>query len=60
VTSFVLATALRDAVKIIHDHQVTELSVSDWARFEAILEEDAEPSAHLKDALKRHKAHVAR
>ena len=59
VSSFVLSTALRDAVRIIHDHQVTELSVRDWASFEAILEEDLEPSTHLKEASRQYKTRVA-
>ena len=58
VTSFVLSTVLKDAVKVIHDHQVTELSIRDWDRFVAIMEEDVEPNAHLKDALKRYREQV--
>lgn len=60
VTSFVLSTALRDAAKIVHEHRVTELSVRDWARFEAILEEDEEPKTALRKAAKRYKDQVVR
>jgi uncharacterized protein (DUF1778 family) len=58
VTSFVLATALKDAIRVIHDYQITELSLTDWARFEAILEVDVEPAANLQDALKQYEAQV--
>ncbi len=58
VTSFVLSTVLRDAVKVINDHQVTELSLRDWARFEAILENDEEPNRHLTDATRRYQQRV--
>lgn len=58
VTSFVLSTALRDAIKVIHEFQVTELSVRDWARFEAILEEGEAPNQALIDALSRYREEV--
>jgi len=60
VTSFVLSTVLRDAVKVINEHQVTELSLRDWARFEAIVEDDEEPNTHLTDSMKLYRRKVAR
>lgn len=59
LTSFVLSTALRDAVKVIQDHQITELSLRDWLRFEAILDADEAPTRHLTDAMKRYREQVA-
>ncbi len=60
VTSFVLSTVLRDAVKVIREHQVTELSLRDWARFEAILENDEEPNRQLATARHRYEQGVVR
>ncbi|HUF08414.1 MAG TPA: DUF1778 domain-containing protein [Rhodothermales bacterium] len=60
VTSFVLSTVLRDAVKVINEHQVTELSLRDWSRFEVIVGDDAEPNTHLTESMKLYRRKVAR
>lgn len=58
VTSFVLSTVLRDARRVIHEHNVTVLSLADWSRFIAILESDEEPAPALTEAVKKYREQV--
>jgi uncharacterized protein (DUF1778 family) len=58
LSSYLLSTAMRDALQIIRDHQVTELSLDDWNRFANILETDALPNSELVSAKRLHRKHT--
>ena len=58
VTSFMLSNVLKDAMEVIRKHQVTELSLNDWACFNAVIEAGAEPNAALIDAAKNYRKKV--
>jgi uncharacterized protein (DUF1778 family) len=58
LSSFMLSTAMRDALQVIRDHHVTELSLEDWDRFSEILESDSNPNRELTAAKKLHRKHV--
>ncbi len=60
LSSFLLSTAMRDALQIIRDHQVTELTLDDWNRFTSIIEADTKPNRELKAAKSLHRKHVAK
>jgi uncharacterized protein (DUF1778 family) len=58
VTSFVLSNVLKDAMEVITKHQITELSLNDWTRFNTVREADLEPNEALVEAMKNHKNRV--
>ena len=58
VTSYVLSTVLEDALAVIKEHQVTELTLGDWDRFNALLTSENPPNVELTAALKHHKKQV--
>ena len=58
LSSFLLSTAMRDAIQIIRDHHVTELTLDDWNRFAEILETDSKPNRELTSAKRLHRKHI--
>ena len=54
-SSFIKATLLSSAQKVIKSHQVTVLSERDQALFLSLLEEDASPVPALVEAVEQYK-----
>ena len=59
VTSFVLSTLLGESLKIIQEHDITDLTLRDWERFNSILTAEAEPNSNLTNALKQYNKRVS-
>lgn len=60
VTSYVIATLLRDARLVVREHEIVVLSDRDRDRFLALLDEPPVPSAALKRAARRHRDLISR
>ena len=58
VTSFVLSTVLGKAEKVIHEHQITVLSMRDWDLFQEIVEKEVAPNERLLEALAQYEEQV--
>lgn len=55
VTSYAIATLLRDARRIVQEHEVSVLSDRDRNRFLALLDQPLVPNAALQRAARRHR-----
>ena len=55
ISQFVLTTALENAERVIHEHEVVTLSDRDWRIFYNALTRAPAPNAKLKQAFKRYK-----
>lgn len=55
VTSYAVSTLVRDARKVVQEHEVTTLSERDWALFASLLDAPPPPSEALRRAARRHR-----
>ena len=54
VSQFVLATALKEAEKVIRDHEIVSLSAADWTVFFDALTNPPPPNAALRKAFAKY------
>jgi len=59
VSSFVLSTLMSESLKVIQEHNATELTLRDWETFNAILTSDSAPNSKLTKALEQYQEQVS-
>ena len=59
VTSYVLSTLMGESLKVIREHKLTELTLNDWERFNAILTAESEPNTKLSEAYEQYQERVS-
>ena len=55
VTSYAVSTLVRDARRVVQEHEQTTLSEKDWALFVSMLDDPPPPNDALRRAARRHR-----